>query len=393
MSKRDYYEILGVAKTADAKALKSAFRKQAMACHPDRHPDDPGAEARFKELNEAYGILSDEQKRAAYDRMGHAAFEQGGGGGGGAGFHDFNDIFSQIFGGAGGGASGGFADMFGGGGQGGGRRRQTVQRGSDLKYELEISLEEAFKGKDIDITVPIAEDCDRCDGIGAEPGAKVETCSTCNGAGRVRTQQGFFTMERACSTCGGQGEYVSNPCGQCDGQGQVRQQTELDVSIPAGVEDGTRIRLSGQGDAAPKRGGGGGRQRGDLYIFVSVAPHELFERESANLFCRAPVPMTVAALGGDVEIPTIDGGRSKIKIPEGSQTGKRLRLRGKGMSVLRQSGRGDMFIELAVETPSGLTKKQRELLEDFAREGGDAISPESKGFFDKAKAFWDDLVD
>ena len=388
MSKRDYYEILGVDKTADAKTMKSAFRKKAMACHPDRHPDDPEAEARFKELNEAYGILSDEQKRAAYDRMGHAAFEQGGAGGG-AGFQDFNDIFSQIFGG--GAAGGGFADMFGGGGR---RQRQTAARGSDLRYELEISLEEAFAGKDIDITVPIAEDCERCDGIGAEPGASVETCSTCAGQGRVRTQQGFFTMERACPTCGGQGEYVSNPCTSCDGAGQTRQETELDVSIPAGVEDGTRIRLTGQGDAAPKRGASGGSQRGDLYIFVSVQPHDLFEREGANLFCRAPVPMTTAALGGDVEIPTIDGGRSKIKIAEGSQTGKRLRLRNKGMSVLRSDKRGDMYIELAVETPSGLTKRQKELLEEFAVEGGTySESPQSRNFFDKAKSLWDGLVD
>ena len=390
MAKRDYYEILGVGKTADAKTMKSAFRKAAMACHPDRHPDDPEAEARFKELNEAYGILSDDQKRAAYDRHGHGAFEQGGAGGfggGGAGFQDFNDIFSQIFGG--GAAGGGFADMFGGGGG----RGQATQRGSDLRYEMEISLEDAFKGKDIDITVPIAEDCDRCDGIGAEPGASVETCSTCGGAGRVRTQQGFFTMERACSTCGGQGEYVSNPCTQCDGQGQARQQTELDVSIPAGVEDGTRIRLSGQGDAAPRRGSGAGRQRGDLYIFVSVAPHNLFEREGANLFCRAPVPMTVAALGGDIEIPTIDGGRAKIKIPAGSQHGKRMRLKSKGMSVLRSSQRGDMYVELAVETPEKLNKRQRELLEEFASEGGVETSPESQNFFDKAKNFWDNLVD
>ena len=388
MAKRDYYETLGVAKTADAKTMKSAFRKKAMECHPDRHPDDPEAEARFKELNEAYGILSDEQKRAAYDRMGHAAFEQGGGGGAG-GFQDFNDIFSQIFGGGAGG--GGFADMFGGGGR---RQRETVQRGSDLRYELEISLEEAYAGKDIDITVPIAEDCERCDGIGAEPGASVETCSTCAGHGRVRTQQGFFQMERACPTCGGQGEYVSNPCKACDGVGQTRQETELDVSIPAGVEDGTRIRLTGQGDVAPRRGGSAGRQRGDLYIFVGVKPHDLFERDGANLFCRAPVPMTTAALGGDVEIPTIDGGRSKIKVGEGSQTGKRLRLRGKGMSVLRSDKRGDMYIELAVETPSGLTKRQRELLEEFAAEGGDhSVSPESRNFFDKAKSFWEDLVD
>jgi len=380
MAKRDYYEVLGVAKGTDAKGLKSAFRKKAMECHPDRHPDDPQAEARFKELNEAYGILSDGQKRAAYDRMGHRAFEQGGMGGGG--FQDFGDIFSQIFGG--GAAGGGFADMFGGG-----RRGQQVQRGSDLRYELEISLEDAFAGKDMDIRVPIAEDCNRCDGLGAEPGASVETCSTCGGAGRVRTQQGFFTMERPCSTCGGQGEYVSNPCTQCDGQGQTRQQTELDVNIPAGVEDGTRIRLSGQGDAAPRGRG----QRGDLYIFVSVKPHDLFEREGPNLFCRAPVPMTVAALGGDIEIPTIDGGRSKIKIPDGSQSGKRMRLRGKGMSVLRTAQRGDMYVELSVETPSKLSKRQREILEDFAEASGQETSPESANFFDKAKRFWDGLVD
>jgi molecular chaperone DnaJ len=384
VAKRDYYETLGVAKNADAKSLKSAFRKKAMECHPDRHPDDPEAEARFKELNEAYGVLSDGQKRAAYDRMGHAAFQQGGGMGGGAGFQDFGDIFSQIFGG--GAAGGGFADMFGGG-----RGRQSVQRGSDLRYEMEISLEDAFNGKDIDIEIPIAEDCERCDGVGAEPGASIETCSTCGGAGRVRTQQGFFTMERPCTTCGGQGEYVSDPCKSCDGQGQVRQPTALDVSIPAGVEDGTRIRLSGQGDAAPKRGGPG--QRGDLYIFVSIKPHNLFEREGANLFCRTPVPMTTAALGGEIEIPTIDGGRSKLKIPEGSQSGRRMRLRGKGMSTLRSHQRGDMYVELGVETPSKLNKRQREILEEFAKEGGDEISPESKNFFDKARAFWDELVD
>ncbi len=388
MAKRDYYEVLGVDKGADEKTMKSAFRKAAMACHPDRHPDDPGAEARFKELNEAYGVLSDSQKRAAYDRMGHSAFEQGGMGGGAGGFQDFGDIFSQIFGGAQ--SGGGFADMFGGGG---GRRGAQVQRGSDLRYEMEISLEEAFAGKDVDIKVPIAEDCGRCDGIGAEPGASVETCNTCGGAGRVRTQQGFFTMERACPTCGGQGEYVSHPCKSCDGQGQERVQTDLDVSIPAGVEDGTRIRLTGQGDAAPRRGAGGGGQRGDLYIFVSLKPHDLFERDGPNLFCRAPVPMATAALGGDIEIPTIDGGRSKIKIPAGSQTGKRMRLRGKGMSVLRSGQRGDMYVELSVETPSKLSKRQRELLEEFAAASGDETSPESAGFFNKAKRFWDDLVD
>ena len=393
MSKRDYYDVLGVAKTADAKQLKSAFRKKAMDCHPDRNPDDPTAEARFKELNEAYGILSDEQKRAAYDRMGHAAFEQGGGfgGAGGAGFQDFSDIFSQIFGQGGGAAAGGFADMFGGR-SGGGRRGSTVARGSDLRYELEITLEEAFRGKQIEIDVPIAEDCGRCDGSGAEPDATIETCDMCHGTGRVRTQQGFFTMERPCPKCGGAGEYISDPCRNCDGTGLERVDTALDVTIPAGVEDGTRIRLSGQGDQAPKRGAGS-RQRGDLYLFVSVAPHDIFERDGANLFMRAPVPMTTAALGGEVEIPTIDGGRSKIKIAPGSQSGKRLRLRGKGMSVLRSEQRGDMYVELAVETPSRLTAKQRELLEEFAKECGDDVSPESRGFFDKAKRFWDELVD
>ena len=377
MAKRDYYDILGVDKGADEKVLKSAFRKKAMGCHPDRHPDDPEAEARFKELNEAYGILSDGDKRAAYDRMGHRAFEQGGMGGGAGGFQDFGDIFSQIFGGFGGAAAGG--------------RRQQAARGSDLRFEMEIGLEEAFKGKDTDITVPIAENCERCDGIGAEPGASIDTCSTCGGAGAVRTQQGFFTMERTCPTCGGQGEYVSDPCRGCDGQGQTRVKSELSVNIPAGVEDGTRIRLTGQGDAAPKRQGGG--QRGDLYIFVSVKPHDIFEREGANLFCRAPVPMTVATLGGEIEIPTIDGGRSKIKIPDGSQSGRRMRLRGKGMSVLRQHGRGDMYVELAVETPKNLSSKQRALLKEFAEAGGDNISPESQGFLDKAKNFWDNLVD
>ena len=378
MAKRDYYEILGVDKGADEKQLKSAFRKKAMGCHPDRHPDDPEAESRFKELNEAYGILSDGDKRAAYDRMGHRAFEQGGMGGGGAGgFQDFGDIFSQIFGGMGGAASG--------------ARRQQAARGSDLRFEMEISLEEAFKGKDTEVNIPIAEDCERCDGMGAEPGASIDTCNTCAGSGAVRTQQGFFTMERTCPTCGGQGEYVSDPCRACDGQGQARVETELSVNIPAGVEDGTRMRLSGQGDAAPRRQGNG--QRGDLYIFISVRPHDIFEREGANLFCRAPVPMTVATLGGEVEIPTIDGGRSKIKIPDGSQTGRRMRLRGKGMSVLRQQGRGDMYVELAVETPKNLNSRQKQLLKEFAEEGGDNISPESQGFLDKAKNFWANLVD
>jgi len=395
--KADYYQTLGVSRDADDKAMKSAFRKQAMKYHPDRNPDDPTAEAKFKDLNEAYSILSDPQKRAAYDRMGHAAFQQGGMGGGGAqGFGDFSDIFSQIFGQRGGmgGAAGGFSDMFGGGGGARQQRSRTV-RGSDLRYEMEIDLEDAFNGKDVEITVPIAETCDRCDGMGAEPGATVETCPTCAGAGRVRTQQGFFTMERPCSTCGGQGEYVSSPCTRCDGLGQTRENSVLDVTIPAGVEDGTRIRLTGQGDAAPTRGGEG--QRGDLYVFIGVRPHDLFERDGPNLYCEAPVPMTTAALGGEVEIPTIDGGRSKIKVPEGSQSGSRMRLRHKGMTQLRTTTRGDMYVELAVETPQNLTSRQRELLAEFVTEGGGdhspANSPSSDGFLDKAKRFWDNLTD
>lgn len=383
MAKRDYYEVLGVDKSADAKTLKSAFRKRAMECHPDRHPDDPEAEARFKELNEAYGILSDDQKRAAYDRMGHAAFEGAGGMGGGAqGFGDFSDIFSQIFGGS---AGGGFADMFGGGR--GGAQRQA--RGADLRYELDISLSEAFSGKELDITVPVRETCSTCDGDGAAEGASLETCGTCGGIGRVRTQQGFFTMERACPRCGGQGKYVTDPCRTCDGTGAERIERDLSVNIPAGVEDGTRIRLSGEGDAPPRGEGA----RGDLYLFVSVAPHNLFEREGAHLYCHAPVPMTTAALGGEIEIPTIDGGRAKFKVPPGSQSGKRMRLRGKGMSVLRSAQRGDMVVELSVETPTKLTERQKELLEEFAEISGDDVSPEHSSFLDKAKRFWDDLRD
>ena len=386
-TKRDYYEVLGCVKTADGKTLKTAYRKLAMEYHPDRNPDKPETETKFKEINEAYSILSDDQKRAAYDRMGHSAFGQGRGGGAGGGFNDFSDIFSQIFGQQGG---GGFGDMFGGGNRGGGRR--TV-RGADLRYEMEITLEEAFTGKDLEIKVPISEDCHGCDGTGAAEGAKVETCSTCSGLGKVRTQQGFFTMERPCPRCGGQGEYVSDPCRTCDGSGQVRVETALEVNIPAGVEDGTRIRLSNQGDAAPKASGPRG-SRGDLYIFVSVAPHELFEREGANLFCQTHVPMTCAALGGEVEMPSIDGGRTKLKIPAGSQSARRMRLRGKGMSQLRSNARGDMYVELTVETPSGLNARQKQLLEEFRKEGGDEnCSPQSTGFLDKAKNFWDNLVD
>lgn len=375
MSKQNYYEILGVDKKVDEKTLKSAFRKKAMQYHPDKNPDNPEAEKHFKELNEAYSILSDNQKRAAYDQMGHQAFAQNYGRSGE--FHDFGDIFSQIFGS---GASGGFADIFGG------QTRTRQKHGTDLRYELEISLEQAFSGLTKTINLPIAENCSECHGSGAAKNAGLQTCNQCRGSGRVRTQQGFFTMERPCNQCGGQGQYVADPCRSCDGVGQKRIQKKTDVNIPAGVEDGTRMRLSGQGDAAHSRHGGG--KRGDLYLVLSVKPHDLFERDGADLFCRTPVPMTIATLGGEIEIPTIDGGRTKIKIVEGVQSGKRMRLRGKGMPILRTGHRGDMYVEVYVETPTRLNARQKTLLQEFAQLGGDHVNPQSHSFFEKAKKFW-----
>ncbi|GGE49143.1 chaperone protein DnaJ [Marinicauda pacifica] len=382
MSKRDYYEVLGVAKDADAKTIKSAYRKQAMQYHPDRNPGDEEAEARFKEVGEAYAILSDADKRAAYDRMGHAAFQNGGGGQGpfgaggfaGAGAADFADIFEQVFG-----------DAFAGGRR---SRRTGPARGSDLRYDMEISLEEAFHGKDTAIKVPTTVTCGHCDGNGAEPGTDVSSCDTCGGAGRIRRQQGFFTMEQTCPTCGGRGQYVETPCRECDGVGRVRQTRELKVEIPAGVEDGMRIRLAGEGEAGARGG-----PRGDLYIFISVAPHEIFERDGPNLYCRAPVPMTAAALGGSIEVPTIDGGRTEMRIPDGSQTGMRMRMRGKGMARLKSGGaRGDMFVELYVETPRNLSDRQKELLQEFCSLSGHDCNPESDGFFKKVRRFWEDVT-
>ncbi|MEO1039115.1 MAG: molecular chaperone DnaJ [Pseudomonadota bacterium] len=381
MSKRDYYEVLGVDKGVDDKALKSAYRKLAMQFHPDRNPGDAEAEARFKEVGEAYAILSDADKRAAYDRMGHAAFQNGGGGqgpfGGGAGpfqSADFADIFEQVFG-----------DAFAGGR--GGRRRGGPARGADLRYDMDITLEEAFHGKDATIRVPTTMTCERCGGDGAEPGTGVTQCDTCNGTGRIRRTQGFFTMEQACPTCGGRGSYVETPCTACDGVGRVRKTRELNVQIPAGVEDGMRIRLSGEGEA-----GAHGGPRGDLYIFVSVRGHEIFERDGPNLYCRAPVPMVTAALGGSIEAPTIDGGRVDIRVPDGAQTGQRMRIRGKGMARLKSGGaRGDMFVELFVETPRKLTERQKEILREFCEISGDGCNPESDGFFRKVRRFWDDL--
>lgn len=378
MAKQDYYETLGVARGASADELKKAYRKLAMKFHPDRNPDDPEAEQRFKEVNEAYDVLKDDQKRAAYDRFGHAAFENGGPGGaaGGAGGFDFADIFDEMFG-----------EFMGGRGRG----RPSAGRGADLRFNLEISLEEAFEGKHATIRVPSSAVCESCNGTGAEGGSQPITCPTCNGVGKVRAQQGFFTIERACPSCGGAGQVIKDPCRSCGGTGRQRRERTLDVSIPAGVEDGTRIRLAGEGEAG-LRGG----PPGDLYIFLTVRPHRLFQREGADIFCKAPIPMTTAVLGGPIEVPSIDGSRAKITIPEGTQAGRQFRLRGKGMSVLRSPQRGDMYVQVQVETPVKLTKRQRELMEDFAKESGEEHSehhPESHGFFAKVKEFFGDRKD
>jgi len=377
MSKRDYYETLGVDRGVDAKALKSAYRKLAMKYHPDQNPGDAEAEAQFKEVGEAYAILSDDDKRAAYDRFGHAAFENGMGGGGGGGPFggaDPGDIFENIF-----------SQVFGGGG---GRRRSGPARGSDLRYDMGITLEEAFSGKATSITVPTAVDCDTCSGSGAKPGTKPQTCGTCGGAGKVRAQQGFFTMERTCASCSGRGQVISDPCGTCHGAGAVRKERELDINIPAGVESGMRIRLSGEGEAGDRGG-----PRGDLYIFIDVAEHDIFERDGTNLYCRAPVPMATAALGGEIEIPTMSGARARVTIPEGAQTGRKLRLRGKGMPNVHGGGLGDLYIEVFVETPRKMTARQKEILREFSDCSGEGCNPESDGFLGRIKRFWDDLTD
>lgn len=378
MAKRDYYEVLGVSKDASADEIKKAFRSKAKELHPDRAHDNPDAESQFKEANEAYDVLKDADKKAAYDRFGHAAFEGGMGGGGGAGYGggDFASAFSDVF-----------DDLFGDimgrrGGPGGGRR---AVRGSDLRYNLRISLEDAFVGMQKTIQVPTAVQCDTCSGSGAEGGAEPQNCPTCQGMGKVRAQQGFFTVERTCPTCSGIGQIIQNPCKSCGGAGRIEKDRSLSVNIPAGVETGTRIRLAGEGEAG-LRGG----PSGDLYIFIEVAEHDLFQRDSVNLYCRVPVSMASAALGGDIEVPTIDGGRSRVKVPAGSQSGRQMRLRGKGMPALRGGGHGDMMIELAVETPVNLTGKQKDLLKEFEKLS-EENNPESSGFFKKVKTFWDGM--
>ena len=380
MSKRDYYETLGITKGASADEIKKAYRRKAKELHPDSNRDNPSAEAQFKDAGEAYEVLKDADKKAAYDRYGHAAFEGGMGGGrpggGMGGQGDFGSAFSDIF-----------DDLFGnmGGQRGAGGGRNRAQRGNDLRYNLRVTLDEAFAGLQKTIAVPTSLGCDSCNGTGAEGGSKPQTCPTCSGMGKVRAQQGFFTVERTCPTCNGMGQTIKNPCHNCHGAGRVEKEKSLSVNIPAGVETGTRIRLAGEGEAG-MRGG----PTGDLYIFIEVRDHDLFEREANHLFCRVPVSMATAALGGDIEVPTIDGGRSRVKIPAGSQSGRQMRLRSKGMPALRDGGAGDMFIEIAVETPVNLTSKQKELLREFEELASDN-NPQGSSFFDSVKSFWDSM--
>ncbi|TLP47111.1 MULTISPECIES: molecular chaperone DnaJ [Cohaesibacter] len=371
MSKADYYELLGVSRGADDKELKSAFRKKAMQFHPDRNPDDPEAEARFKEINEAYEILKDAEKRAAYDRYGHAAFEQGGMGQGfGSDFgSSMSDIFEDIFG-----------DMMGGGG----RRSRGRERGADLRYNMEITLEEAFHGKTAEIEVPTSVTCTTCSGSGAKAGTSPKPCRTCGGIGKVRATQGFFTVERTCPSCHGRGEVIEDPCESCHGSGRTMENRTLSVNIPSGIEDGTRIRLSGEGEAGVRGG-----PPGDLYIFLTQKPHDLFQRDGADIFCRVPISMSTAILGGQFEVPTVDGGKTRVNVPEGTQTGKQFRLRGKGMPVLRSAQYGDMYIQVDVETPRKLTKRQKELIMEFDELAHADNHPGSDGFFAKVKDFFE----
>ena len=359
----DLYELLGVERGADAAAIKSAYRKLAMKHHPDRNPGDAESEAQFKAVGAAYEVLKDPQKRAAYDQYGHAAFQQGGmGGGGHADFGDIGDIFETIF----------------GGGFGGGRQRQA--RGADLRYDMQVSLEDAFDGKQTQIEIEVSQQCDTCNGSGAEPGTGTRGCNLCNGYGKVRANQGFFVVERPCPNCHGRGEVLEVPCNSCRGEGRVDRPQALGVEIPPGVDTGTRIRLTGKGEAGPR-----GAPPGDLYIFIHVAQHDLFEREGTTLLTRVPISFTTAALGGSVDIPDLDGSTNTIDIPAGIQSGKQLRKRGAGMPVLQGRGRGDLVVEIMVETPTKLTKAQKELLREFRETETGAECPEAQGFFDKLK--------
>jgi molecular chaperone DnaJ len=375
MAKRDYYEVLGLARGASDQDIKSAFRKFAKEYHPDRNSGDKTAEQKFKEVNEAYEALKDPQKRAAYDQFGHAAFEGGRGGPGGFG-PDFASSMSDIF-----------DDLFGefmGGRRGARSQHNGRERGADIRYNMEIALDEAFSGKQAQIRVPTSVACEMCAGSGAKAGTRPTSCPTCSGAGKVRASQGFFTIERTCPSCQGRGEFIEDPCPNCSGAGRVTKERTLAVNIPAGVEDGTRIRLAGEGEAG-MRGG----PTGDLYIFLSIRPHEFFQRDGADIFCRVPIAMTTAALGGHIDVPTVDGGRVRMPVPAGTETGKQFRLKSKGMPVLRSKVQGDMYIQVEVETPKNLSRRQRELLEQFERESNKETSPASDGFFSKVKEFFE----
>jgi molecular chaperone DnaJ len=369
MSKRDYYEVLGVQRSCSIEDVKAAYRKLAKELHPDRNPGDGSSEHKFKEVNEAYDVLKDAGKRAAYDRFGHSAFENGMGGRGSNGFEfsaSFTDVFDDLFG-----------EFMGG------KRARRQNRGGDLRYNLEITLDDAFHGKAAEIRVPSLVVCEECNGAGAAPGTKPETCSTCAGHGKVRATQGFFTVERTCPKCRGQGRVVRHPCRTCNGSGHVQKERTLSVDVPPGVEEGTRIRLSSEGQA-----GFNGGPPGDLYIFLSLTPHAFFQRDGQDLYCRVPVSFTTAALGAEIEVPALSGGRARINVPEGTQTGHQFKLRGRGMPVLRSGGQyGDMFVEVRVETPVKLTKKQKELLRAFEAESTQGSLPESESFFARMKEF------
>jgi molecular chaperone DnaJ len=374
MTKRCYYETLGVQRTASDAELKAAFRKLAMQLHPDRNPGDKDSEHRFKEINEAYDVLKDGDKRAAYDRFGHAAFEHGGGGGAHGFGADFASTFADIF-----------DDLFGMGGRRGGRASGR-ERGADLRYNMEISLEEAFAGKTAQVRIPTSVTCEACSGSGAKTGTRPRACATCGGQGRVRHAQGFFTLERTCHACHGRGQVIEDPCPSCSGSGRVTRERTLSVNIPAGVEDGTRIRLAGEGEAGVRGG-----PPGDLYIFLALESHQFFQRDGADLHCRVPISMVTAALGGSFDVPAIDGSKTKVKVPEGTQSGRRFRLHGKGMPVMRTKQMGDMYVQVLVETPQNLTKRQKELLTEFEKMSSRETHPDTAGFFARVKDFFDGL--
>jgi molecular chaperone DnaJ len=375
MAKRDFYDVLGVSKSASPEELKSAYRKLAVKHHPDKNPGNKASEEKFKEAGEAYGILSDSEKKQNYDNFGHAAFEggggrQGGGFGGGFGGADFSDIFEDFFG------------DFGGGGRSRGRRN-TNNRGSDLRYDLSITLEEAYEGKKQDIKFSTTEKCITCKGNGTKPGHSPDRCTVCGGNGKVRSNQGFFTVQQTCPQCQGSGEEITNPCVDCNGQGNKQASKKISVTIPKGVDDGTRIRLASKGEAGTKGGASG-----DLYLFINVHSHDLFKRSDENLFFEFPISIADAALGTTIEIPTIDGGKAKIKIPDGTQNGKQFRLKGKGMPYMRGSGNGDLYVQVNTEVPISLNKEQKELLEKFREIENERSNPSIKKFFQKAKSFW-----